>query len=389
MCLISIYGLTLAEFLSPQEAFDSRISLDQASLALGVICIGIVGLAIGRHLVAPTPMTASALTFSDMPNRTLLYLFLLAALLGHLHRLISVDFDLVRMFNELLEPRFHQSWTRGRLGGWGSLLSELALFQLVIPPLTGIIINRYKTFNKIGFVVVLAIFAAILFQGIAGGSRNVYVAHMATFVLAYLLTLPRNTIMNTIVPVFISTVLVMYGSYHMLEFRTMGLRNYIENRVYDTEMVRDTLAVDYNLAPLGLLVDAFSDNNEFLGREIIVWSLVKPIPRAFWRGKPEGLSVSIEESVGAGAGYTVAATYLGESYMMAGRAGVFFTSIFFGALAAWWNRLALQKHSDYAMVVFALGFFVSVITMRSMFWLTTLALPIVALIVLKNVLLRD
>jgi hypothetical protein len=116
--------------------------------------------------------------------------------------------------------------------------------------------------------------------------------------------------------------------------------------------------------------------------------LIKPIPRAFWPGKPEVLSVSIEESVGAGEGYTVAATYLGESYMMAGKSGVFFMSVFFGALAAWWNRLAAQRHSDYAMVVYALGFFVAVITMRSMFWLTTMMLPIVALIVLKNTLLK-
>lgn len=389
MCLIAIYSLTLAEFLSPQEEFNSRITIEQASLALTVICIGFVGLSIGRHLVAPQPLTTEWLNFSDVSDKTLLNLLLLAAFLGYLNMLISVDFDPVRLFNDLLAPRFHQSWTRGRLGGWGSLLSELSLFQLIIPPLTGVIINRRQTFNKGGLLLVLLILAGTLFQGFAGGSRNIYVAHMATFLLAYLLTLPRSTILNTMIPVFISTVMVMYGSYHMLEFRTIGLRNYLENRVYETEVGRDTLAVDYNLAPLGLLVDAFPGNSDFLGSEIIVWSLIKPIPRAFWPGKPEGLSVSIEEAVGAGEGYTVAATYLGESYMMAGRVGVFLTSIFFGALAAWWNRLALQEHSDYAMMVYALGFFVAVITMRSMFWLTTLALPIVALIVIKKTWLKE
>lgn len=388
MCLISIYALTVAEFLSPQEAFNSRITLDQASLALNVICIGFVGLAVGRHLIAPIPMKTSTLKFSDISDTALFNLFLFASILGYLHILLSVDFDFIRLFNELLEPRFYQSWTRGRLGGWISLLSELALFQLIIPPLGGIIINRRLTFGNVRLLIVLSIFLGTVFKGFAGGSRNVYVAHLATFILAYLLTLSKNTIWNTVLPVFLTTVMILVGSYHMLEFRTMGLRNYAENEVYATDAGRDTLAVDYNLAPLGLLVDAFPGNSSFLGSEIIVWSLIKPIPRAFWPGKPEGLSVSIEESVGAGEGYTVAATYLGESYMMAGKAGVFFMSVFFGALAAWWNRLAFQRHSDYAMVIYALGFFVAVITMRSMFWLTTMMLPIVALVVLKNILLE-
>jgi hypothetical protein len=389
MCLVAIYALTLAEFISPDEAFNARISLDQASLALNVICIGVAGLAIGRHLVEPKPMTAKALNFSDVSDNTLFYLFIFAATLGYSHMLISVEFDFVRLFNEMLEPRFHQSWTRGRLGGWSSLLTELALFKLILPPLSGILLNRVKTFNKVKLLIVLLIFLATLFQGFAGGSRNVYVAHLATFLLAYLLTLSCNTLLNTLLPLFLSTVLVLFGSYHMLEFRTVGLRHYLENRIYQTEQVRDSLTVDYNLAPLGLLVEAFQQSQDFLGSEIIVWSLIKPIPRAFWPGKPEGLSISIETAVGAGEGYTVAATYLGESYMMAGRAGVFIMSVFFGALSAWWNRLATQRQSDYAMVVYALGFFVAVITMRSMFWLTTLSLPIVALIVIQRFWLKE
>ena len=384
MCLISLYALTLAEFLSPQDAFNSRITLNQASLALDVICIGLIGLALGRHLVRPKSIKVGALKFSNISNKTLFRLFVIASILGYFYILISVNFDLMRLFNELLEPRFRQSWGRGRLGGWSALVSELALFQLVIPALSGLIINRRRTFGKSQLLIVLLIFLGTVFQGFAGGSRNIFVSHLATFTIAYVLTLPKNTLWNTIVPIFMSTVLVLVGSYHMLEFRTAGLRHYVENRVYETDAGRDTLVVDYNLAPLGLLVDAFSEHQEFLGSEVIIWSLIKPVPRALWPGKPEGLSVSIEETVGAGEGYTVAATYLGESFMMAGKVGVFFISIVFGALAAWWNRLALQQDSDYAMIVYSLGFLIAVIVMRSMFWLTTMMLPILALVVLKN-----
>ncbi|NJL19671.1 MAG: hypothetical protein HC895_00780 [Leptolyngbyaceae cyanobacterium SM1_3_5] len=120
-----------------------------------------------------------------------------------------------------------------------------------------------------------------------------------------------------------------------------------------------------------------------MGIEVITWSLVRPIPRALLPSKPEGLSVSIEEIMGV-EGYTVAATYVGESYMMAGWFGAIGMSLFFGALAAWWNRMAMSQQSDYALVVYALGFFAAGITMRSMFWLTTAILPVIALIVFRN-----
>ncbi|MGB3299480.1 MAG: hypothetical protein WBA76_14545, partial [Phormidesmis sp.] len=143
-------------------------------------------------------------------------------------------------------------------------------------------------------------------------------------------------------------------------------------------------AVDYNLASIGQVAEAMPENFPFLGKEIVVWSLVRPIPRAFWSGKPEGLSVSIEEIAGAD-GWTVAATYLGESYMMAGMAGVIATSLLFGAIAAWWNQMAMRQQSDYSLVVYALGFFAAGITMRSMFWFTTTILPVVALIAIRKV----
>lgn len=389
MCLISLYFLTIFEFLLPQEGFDSRITLVQTGKALYVIYIAFFGLAVGRHLVAPKPMKLKALNLSNVANKTLFTIFFTSAFLGYLHILLAVDFDILRMLDEMMRERFAQSWGRGRLGDWNALLSELGLLRSVIPPLFAVILNRRSFCSKIPFFIASVIFGFVIFHNFSSGSRNLYVADMATFLLSYLLTLPKNTFRNTLIPIIVSIFLVMYGSYHMLEFRTIGLRAYLDGEVYKSEQVRDTIQVDLNLAPLGLLVDGYAKHHDYLGSEVIIWSLVKPIPRALWPGKPEGLSVSIEESVGAGQGYTVATTYIGESYMMAGHLGVLLMSLFFGGLAAWWNRLAFQKQSDYAMVVYALGFFASVIVMRSMFWLTTMMLPIVALIVFKKNFLKN
>ncbi|MBE9179527.1 hypothetical protein IQ268_13235 [Oculatella sp. LEGE 06141] len=383
LCLIGIYGLTLAEFLFPQEEFDAMTTVAQTANSLNMTLLGTAGLAIGRHLVAPKPMQSRWLQLQEISNKALFNVYVVSALLGFLYMLMSVDFDPVAFIEGMLGPRFTEPWQRGRLGGWNSLLTELGLLRYVIPPLAGVIWNRRRFYPAWQMLIMAAIFALTLFHGFSGGTRNIFVAYIATFLMGYLLTLPKTTFRNTVIPILIAAWISVYGSYHMLEFRTMGLRNYIENRVYESESTRDTLAVDYNLSSIGPLVDAMPARHPFLGMEIITWSLVRPIPRVFLPGKPEGLSVSIEEIVGA-EGWTVAVTYLGESYMMAGWLGVIGMSLFLGALAAWWNRMAMRHQSDYALVVYALGFFAAGITMRSMFMLTTAILPVLALVAFQK-----
>lgn len=383
MCLVGIYGLTLAEFLFPQPEFDSMATVGQIFLSLNIVLIGIASLAIGRHLVQPKRITSKFLSVEDISNNALFQILCISAFLGYLYMLMSVDFNIFKMIDAMMGARFTQPWGRSRIGGAISLLTELSMMTYIIPPLTGIIVNRRKTFPKVQFVIVLLLFILVLFTGFAGGTRSVLVAHLSTFLMGYLLTLPKNTIINTATPILISFWIVGFGSYHMLEFRNMGLKNYIEGKVYDSEVTRDTLAVDYNLASLGWVASAMPEPYPYLGSELIIWSLVKPIPRVFFPGKPEGLSVSVEEIAGAG-GWTVAVTFLGEAYMTAGMPGVIVISLFLGALAAWWNRMAVTPQSDYALVLYALGFFAAGLTMRSFLWLTTAALPVIALIVLRK-----
>ncbi len=383
LCLVGIYALTLLEFLFPQDGFDAMVNTEETTMALNMVLVGMACLSLGRHLVKPQPMRTTWLNLAEISNESLFQVFLICAFLGFLNMLLSVNFNLFEMIDAMMGPRFTEPWGRSRLGGWSSLLVELALLINIVPPLAGVILNRRKSFSRIKLIIVLAILLLTLFQGFSGGTRNIFVTYLATFLMGYLLTLSKNTFLNTVIPIFATILVIGFASYHMLEFRTMGLRNYIQNEVYASDSTRDTLAVDYNLAPMGFIASAMPETHAYLGAEILTWSLVRPIPRAIWPGKPEGLSVSIEEIAGA-EGWTVAATYLGESYMMAGMFGVITMSLAFGALAAWWNRMAMAHQSDYALIVYALGFFAGGVTMRSMFWLTTTILPVLALIAFRR-----
>jgi hypothetical protein len=384
LCIIGIYALTLLEFLFPQEDFNNwDITPEEVALGINIILIGIAAFTIGRHLVKPIPMKSKWLTLDDLSSNAMFQIIILGGFLGFLYMLLSVNFNFLKMIDAMMGARFTQPWGRGRLGGWDSLLTELSLMMYVIPPLCGVVLNRRNQYSLFQLIIIFAIFSLVLFHAFAGGTRNVFVAHLSTFLMGYLITLSKNTIRNTIIPIALTVLVAGYGSYHMLEFRTIGLRNYLENKVYASERVRDTLAVDYNLGSMAIVARSMPKNHDFLGLEVLTWSIVKPIPRALWPGKPEGLSVSIEEIAGA-EGYTLAVTYLGEAYMMAGMFGVIAVSLFFGALAAWWNRMAIASQSDYGLVVYALGFFAAGITMRSMMWLTTAILPVIALIVVKK-----
>lgn len=386
LCLVGIYALTLAEFLFPQEIFDTMVNAQETNLALQMTLPAIAALAIGRHLVPAREMKSKFLTLSDLSDSSLFKIVVVCAFMGFLYMLIAVNFKLFgdkSLIYHLMGARFTEPWARGRIGTFVTLLNEFGLLLYTVPPLTGVIINRWRTFPKVQLIIVLLIFSLTMFQGFAGGTRNIFVSYMATFLMGYFLTVKKNTIVNTILPLIFSVWLIGFASYHMLEFRTMGLRKYLENRVYESETTRETLAVDYNLASMGKVASNVPSVYGFAGPEIIIWSIVKPIPRALWKGKPEGLSISLEEMAGAGA-WTIAVTFIGEAYVTGGMPVVIVISLAFGALAAWWNRMAIASQTDYGLVVYALGFFAAGLTMRSMLWLTTAMLPVIALILFRK-----
>src|SRR5262249_30054293 len=99
----------------------------------------------------------------------------------------------------------------------------------------------------------------------------------------------------------------------MLEFRSVGFKGF-----EFSESRYDTIFVDRSLVMISQLTEVFPSPNEFLGLEIPYNALIRPIPRVLWPDKPEGLSTGIEAALGAGSGYTIACTFVGEAFMAGG-----------------------------------------------------------------------
>jgi hypothetical protein len=151
---------------------------------------------------------------------------------------------------------------------------------------------------------------------------------------------------------------------------------------------KKTVFVDYNLWAVCQLMEVFPAKRDYLGLEIPYTALIRPIPRAIWSGKPEGLTFGIEDALGV-EGLTISATYVGEAYMAGGLIAVFFTGLFFGALTGWWSYLASPRNSELGILIYASGFFAAVISMRSLFVLTTAMLPTIAAIVLGTLVVKQ
>ena len=379
VCIGALYVLTLVELLFPQPSFMELVSLPHLDAALELVILGFAGIAIGRH--APVPGVQIISAPHDISGKDLAIIGITLTLLGSLHMLVATNCNPVRIFEGLTGPRFDVPWARSRFGGWRELLNELSLLFYLVPPITAVATIRRREISR-GLLILLWLSCLlVLFKGFAGGTRNVFLINFFSLIGAYLLFTPRITIKKVALVGAASLIISSAATYHMLEFRRMGLRNYIKKELYVAEETRDNLSIDNNVASLSRVVSAFPEYYDHLGWELPIWAIVKPIPRAIWRSKPKGLSVSIEEAVGGNAGYTVSTTYLGEIYIAFGTIGVVLFSTMLGAVAAAWDSAAGSSRLSVGTAIYASGFFAAAITTRSVLWFTTAILPSAALLI--------
>jgi oligosaccharide repeat unit polymerase len=368
-----LYSLTFLEFLFPQWGVNELVSPDAAVSGTAAAFLGFSGIAIGRHLI-PRRSEQDTPVVHVRP-RDIFVLFIMVTLLGYLHILLAVNFDVLEALRQMSWPRFTQSWTRGRYGGdIFSLIVELGALIYVIPPIAGIIYARNKQYGATQRLFVTLILALTIYYGISLGTRSVVAAYVFTFFGTYYLSKDHLRWSQVLLQGAVTTILLLAITAYMLAYRNVGW----SNLSFSNTETLDTLYIDHNMVVISGLTEAFPNLYDYLGLEIPYQSLIHPIPRALWPGKPEGLSVSIESIMQNTQG-TVASTFVGEAYMSGGMIGVLLASLAFGMAAEFWNRLGRDVYSPFSQLLYVSGFLCAVVTMRSMLWTTVAMLPTLAL----------
>lgn len=377
LAILSLYFLTLFEFLFRQPNFDDLVGGDLLTEKVAIIaCLwGFAGLAIGRHIPNLRKHPLAELFARPVRKSWIIFLFWSSIFLGFFYMLLTVHFNPVLLVEWLISPRFTQPWVRSKFGDWKALLHEIEMLLFLAPPLAGIIIARRKDYSKLQVLLVLPGLLFVLFYGFAGGTRNVLASYIVTFLISYSFAAGAGRKKELMAIAGACAIGFFFASVLMLRFREVGIRDYLTgNYEIDEEPREQTLFIDYNLYSIYRLVQVFPRTHGYLGWEIPYMALVRPIPRALWHGKPEGMSMSIEDALGV-EGLTVSASFVGEAYMSGGIIAVFATGILFGFITGWWGRLASTNNSEFGILTYASGFFAAIISMRSLLVFTTALLP--------------
>jgi oligosaccharide repeat unit polymerase len=382
LLLLALYGLTLFEFLFRQPSVEGLLSPDTAANGTYAVLVAFAGLAIGRHFVPIRESLRPSSAFVELRPSSVFLLFLVVIFFGYLHILLAVDFDISEAVRQMLQPRFSQSWSRGQYGDATALLYEVGALINLIPPMAGLILARARQYSAAQKAVVVIVLAFTAFYGFSSGTRSTYVTYIITFTGIYFITKPKLSLRHALIFASIMVTLLFVGISLMLEFRIVGLGE------LSSIEESGSFFVDLDIVNISRLTSKFPDQYDYLGLEIPMNALIRPVPRALWPGKPTGLSVPIEMALGAGEGMTVSCTYIGEAYMAGGLLAILTVSLLFGAAAEMWNRVGLSSN-QHNQLVYVSGFLCAAITMRSMLAMAPLMLPTIALWIFGKLWLSD
>ena len=380
VALVALYYLLFVEFLFPQPRFDEMVALSAAIKPAITVCLfAFAAIAVGRHFVS-RHISHWQIVKAKLPPSSLLILFWCSFVLGFFNMLLAVDFDPLEMVRYFLGPRFEVPWGRGQFGDLNALLWELGAVLYLVPPLAGIILGRRRLYSGLALFLVLLGLSFTFFYGFCTGTRNLIGSYLITFIVAYFYAC--RSWRATIVPGILVVVIMVMATMHAPRFRGMGLADYLseEEQAFGPDD-EENFFVDYNFYVVAVLTNLFPRQYNYLEWQVPLWLVARPVPRAFWPGKPDGESVSPQNYLGVTGGTTISATFIGEAYMSAGLLGVIIAGLGLGYFCQWWTQKAFSPRSNFGIVIYGSGFFAVAMTMRSMYMLTVALLPTLAVAV--------
>jgi len=384
--LLALYALTFGEFLAPNLRVLYRTTPEAAVKACIGVLIGLAFLAIGRHF--PLPRKKGKAFEQSLPpirDKTVFHLFLVMTVLGFFYVFMTCGFNPLVVLENLTHARWDKPWVRSAQGDWRSAITELAMLLYVVAAMGGYILARPKSFSIIKRMTVIFVLAFLFFFDFCDGTRTNLLIRVSLFLAALLMASDPKKILFPALFTVATVVALAPLSAMMLRFRNFGLGAYLRGQ---SEIAYgNSFLIDNNMFSIARVMDVYPSIYPLPGMEIVILALTKPVPRVLWPGKPEGLTVPVETALGE-RGFTLATTYIGESYLAGGYVGIVIVSMLLGVAAATWNRIGVRARTNMDLVYYASGFFAAMVGMRSMLWITIALVPTVAFYAVGKLLLR-
>jgi hypothetical protein len=355
-----------------QGAYDLGDAADwairDAFTAIGVSAAAMWAGMAGRPW--PLPRWITDIASRSMDTGTAVRLVPLCFFLGIFNFAFSVDFDIPLMFSYLGEQRWAAPWGRGQFGGWDAFLDQLQYFGYVLPSLTALLIARRGfTFPTAAAVVLSAVMLAFLSQG---GGRRIIGVTVGSAIIVWIqaqqvLVIRRLTIAAA------AAAAMLAAMQFMLNIRSVGYEEFMFRGQSDY----DYLHVDDNFLRLAQVIQIVPAEHPHVGYQQLWFTIVRPVPRVFWPGKPTDPGFDLPAIVGM-RGVSLSTSIIGEWYLSWGWLTVIFGGWLHGRLARMVNTLREREEYRTNPIVYGLAVMVLVAGMRSMQDLIIMSYALVA-----------
>jgi hypothetical protein len=355
-----------------QGAYDLRDAADWA-LRDAFIAIGVSAAAMWLGVAGkpwPLPRWLAEIATKPMDTKTVGRLVPVCFLLGMFKYAFAVDFDLPVMFSYIGEQRWAAPWARGQLGGWDAFVDQMQYFGYVLPSLTALLIARRGFTFPAGISVVLSgVMLVFLAQG--GGRRIIGV----TVGAAILVWVQAQEVLNVrrLVIALLAVIGLLGAMQFMLNIRGIGYEEF----VFRGESDYDYLHVDDNFLRLSQVIQIVPAEHPHVGFQQVWFTIVRPVPRVFWPGKPVDPGFDLPAIVGM-KGVSLSTSIIGEWYLSYGWVAVMFGGWLHGRLARTTNTLRERAELHTNPIVYGLAVMVLVSGMRSMQDLVIMSYALVA-----------
>ena len=274
------------------------------------------------------------------------------------------------MFSYLGENRWSAPWARGQLGGWGAFLDQMQYFGYVLPSLTALLIARRGFIPQVWVSIALSgIMLAFLSQG--GGRRIIGVTAGAA-ILVWIQAQSVLKVRRLVIAMF-AVIGMLAVMQFMLNIRTSGYTEF----ALSGESDYDYLHVDDNFLRLAQVIEIVPAEHPHVNFQQLWFTLVRPVPRVFWPGKPIDAGFDLSSVVGL-KGVSLSMSIIGEWYLSFGWLAIMFGGWLHGRLARTVNTLRVEEQFHTNPIVYGLAVMVLVAGMRSMLELVLMSYALVA-----------
>jgi oligosaccharide repeat unit polymerase len=355
-----------------QGAYDLRDAADwalrDAFIAVGVsaavMWIGVAG------QPWKLPNWLGEIASRSMDTRTIARLVPVCFLLGMFNYAWATGFDVPRMFSYLGGTRWSAPWGRGQLGGWDAFADQLQYFGYVLPSLTALLIARRGfTFGAWLSILVSGVMLAFLSQG---GGRRVIGVTVGAAIIVWIQAQPELKVRRLVIAAAAVVGLLAVMQF-MLNIRGIGYEEF----AFRGESEYDYLHVDDNYLRLSQVIQIVPAEHPFVEHRQIWFTMVRPVPRVFWPGKPIDPGFDLPAAVGL-KGVSLSTSIIGEWYLTFGWLAVIIGAWLHGRLARTVNQLREVEAYRTNPIVYGLAVMVLVSGMRSMQDLVIMSYALVA-----------